>query len=103
MKKMRKGYCVIAHRIDCGDEVVFQIDGKNGKDFFSTKSEARNAMKADYRIMADAYSPEWSADGKTDPCQRRIGKDEIFLNVPIWNGEEKKDDWILCHWKIVEV
>lgn len=103
MKRMKKGYCVIAHRIDCGDEDIFQMEDGGGRDFFSSKVEARRAMKADYGSTVEDYSHEWSADGKTDPCQRKIEKDEILLNIPVWNADEGKDDWIQCHWKIVEI
>jgi len=103
MKKMPKRYAVLCHRIDCGDETVFQLENEHGVDWWDTKSEARRAMKADFRLMEEDYSPEWSADGKTDPCIRAIGNDEIRLIIPIWNAELEKEDTIQCHWQIVEI
>ena len=103
MKKMKKCYCVIARRIDCGDDDVFQLETDGRRDFFPTKADARRAMKADYLLMTDEYSTEWSADGKTNPCRRKVEKDEIFLDIPVWNGDKMKEDWIQCHWKIVEI
>lgn len=93
MKKMPKRYIVLCHRIDCGDETVFQLNDEHCVDWWKTKSEARKAMKADYGIMADEYVC----------CKREIGKDEIRLIVPIWNAELEKDDTIQCHWQIVEI
>ena len=103
MKKIKKAYCVVAHRIDCGDETVFQVENNSNKDWFSTKSEARKAMKEDYQLMIDAYYDSCEVDGNEDKFQSKIEKDEIFMNIPIWNSETEKEDWILCHWKIVEI
>lgn len=99
--KMKSAYAVLCHRIDCGDESVFLLED-GGEDSWPSVAKARKAMKKDYETMCDEYSPDWSADGK-DPCNHAVTKDEIFMQVPIWDGEKEKDSWILCHWKIVQI
>ena len=96
--KMKNVYTVLCHRIDCEDEATFILEGA---ECCKTATEARKLMREDFNIMRDDYSPEWSADGKTDPCTVRKDKDEIWFDVPICDGEKQKDSWIHCHWKVV--
>lgn len=97
--KMKNVFTVLCHRIDCEDEDTFVLEGA---ECCKTISEARKLMKADFNYMREVYSPEWSADGKIDPCTTRKEKDEIWFDVPIWDGENEKDSWIHCHWKVVK-
>ena len=96
--KMKNVYTVLCHIIDCEDENTFVLEGAER---CKNISEARRLMREDFNDMRMAYSPCWSADGKTDPCTTMKEKDEIRFDVPIWDGENEKDSWIHCHWKVV--
>lgn len=69
---------------------------------FSRIADARKAMKADYESFGESYDAEWSADGK-DHCKRKVSKDEISIDVPIWDGENERESWIHARWKIVKL
>jgi len=97
---MKPSYAVVCHRIDCGDETTFMLED-NGKDWWSDIKDARKAMRADYNIMCDEWSADWSVDGK-EHCIKRTSRDEIFMDIPCAN-ENGDEDWIRCHWKIVKM
>ena len=94
--KMKNRYAVMCHRVDCGDETVFQLGGDNGKDWWNTLAKARKAMKADYKLTCE------ECDVGKD-CKRRVGKGEIRLVIPIWDSDTQKMDILSCRWKIVKV
>lgn len=98
--KMKDKFAVVCHCVDCEDETTFLL---SGAECCKTITEARKLMKEDFGLMREEYSPVWSADGKTDPCTLKKDKDEIWFDVPIWDGENEKDSWIRCHWKIVKI
>ena len=98
--KTKPAYAVLCHRIDCEDEDTFLLENAEA---CKTVTEARKAMRDDFKYMREEWSPEWSADGKTDPCFTRKEKDEIWFDIPVWDGENEKDSWIHCHWKVVKV
>ena len=98
--KMKDKFAVVCHRVDCEDEETFLLDGA---ECCETIAEARKLMKKDFQLMREEYSPEWSADGKTDPCTLKKYKDGICFYIPIWDCENKKESWIVCHWKIVKI
>ena len=99
--KMKNVFTVLCHRIDCEDEETFVLEGA---ECCKTVSEARKLMKEDFWEMRVSYFPKCGADSKTDPCTTRKEKDEIWFDVPIWDwdGENGKDSWIHCHWKVVK-
>ena len=98
--KMKDKFVVVCHLVDCKDEYTFLLDGA---ECCETIAEARKLMKEDFKNIWEEYSPEWSADGKTDPCTLKKYKDEIWFYIPIWDCGNKKESWIVYHWKIVKI
>ena len=98
---MKPSYVVLCHRIDCGDEITFTLEGEDGKDTWDNIKDARKAMREDYAVMCDDWSAEWTVDRK-EHCIKRTSTDEIFMDIPCAN-EDGEEDWIRCHWKIVKM
>lgn len=101
-KRLKPTYSVLCHRVDCGEEEVFFLDGA---EHLPNYKAARRLMLQDYRLMRESYSPEWTVDGK-DHCvhgffPNRKDPKEILLFVPIWDGEREKESQISCHWSII--
>jgi hypothetical protein len=97
---MKESYMVVCHRIDCGDEETFVLEGAEN---LSNIADARKMMTGDFEEMCDYYGVELNTDGKTVNCKKKVTDDEIWLDVSIYNADTSKDDWIRCHWKIVKI
>lgn len=100
-KALKPTYSVLCHRVDCGDEEVFLLEGAENLPLH----KARKAMLKDFQEMRESYSPEWSVDGR-DPCATEFipnGRNpmEIYFYIPIWDGEREKESQITCHWSII--
>lgn len=98
--RYKKKYAVLTRLVDCEDDWGIALLAESPLKDFSTIKEARSAMKKDYRRFCESYDAEWTCDGK-DHCRRMVNKDEISIDVPIWDGENEKDSWIRVRWKIV--
>ena len=108
-KKLKPKFAVLCRLIDCEDDWEVFLLGNGGigldvcgKETFDTVGAARAAMKRDYNTFATSYDAHWSVDGK-DHCRRAVSKDEISIDVPIWDAENQKDSWIRARWKIVSI
>ena len=97
---MKESYMVVCHRIDCGDEGTFVLEGAEN---LPSIVEARKIMQEDVEETCDYYDVDWSENGKTNSCTKKVAEDEIWLDVPIYNADEDREDWIRCHWKIVKI
>lgn len=94
--RYKKKYAVLSRLVDCEEDWGLFVTYKD----FATIKEARSSMKKDYRRFCESYDDEWTCDGK-DRCRRVVKKDEISIDIPIWDGENAKDSWIRARWKIV--
>ena len=75
---MKDKFAVVCHRVDCEDEETFLLDGA---ECCETIAEARKLMKEDFKNIREEYSPEWSADGKTDHCTlKNIKMEFVFIS-----------------------
>lgn len=102
---MRPKYAVLCRLVDCEDDWGLWLMGRNdseGHVEFESVAEARKAMKTDYEGMSESYGADWTVDGK-DHCVRKVGRDEISLDVPIWDGENDRESWIRARWKVVKI
>lgn len=95
-------YVVLAKRSDCGDLAVFTIEDSFGRDHWPSFAQARAAMKADYEIMREEYSPDKTRDGK-DVRVCKLDRSSAVFSVPIWDGERKRESMLKCKWKVVEI
>ena len=103
--KYKKKYAVMCRLVDCEEDWgIFLLCGEQDNEplTFDTLPAARKAMKEDYKFFAESYDAEWTSDGK-DHCKRNVGKDEISIDVPIYDAENEKESWIHAKWKIVEL
>lgn len=104
--KCKTKYMVICRLVDCEEDFGLFPLLKDTKEedgdieVFDTVTEARKAMKKDYEYFAESYDAEQSVDGK-DHCKRNVGKDTIEIKVPVWDGENDRDSWIVAKWAIV--
>ena len=109
-RKLKPKFAVLCRLVDCEDDWGVFLLGKDGIFFdmhddaetFDTEGAARAEMKKDYKYFALSYDAHWSVDGK-DHCKRTVSKNEISIDVPIWDVENKKDSWIRAKWKIVSI
>lgn len=105
MKNIPRRYAVLCRLVDCQEDwglsLLTPYDSTSPKTF-NTKALARTEMKKDYGRLCESYSAEWSANEK-DPCFRKVEKDEIYLRIPIWDGEKGEESYIHAKWKIVEL
>ena len=104
--KCKTKYMVICRLVDCENDFgLFPLcsDERGSRDevrVFDTVTEARKAMKADYETFSESYDADMSVDGK-DHCKRKVGKDTIEIKVPVWDGENERDSWIVAKWAVV--
>ena len=94
---MKPLYTVLCHRNDCGDEDMFVLEGmQNGR----SRTAARHMMREDFRLVYE----DWCYDcegGDGTPCEITKKPDEIVMDVPTWNADTGREDWIRFHWKVV--
>lgn len=93
--KLKPTCTVLCHRVDCGDEEVFILDGCESL----TLKQARDYMLADYEVMCEMYDQRKHGEAS---CRHEVTANEIRMDVPIWDGERSQEGWIRCHWTIVE-
>jgi len=109
--RYKSKYAILCRLVDCEEDWGLFLRGSDSKPqdgpygdpvTFDSLREARVFMKADYALFAESYDAEWSANGR-DPCRRKESKDEISIDVPIWDGENGRESWIHARWKIVKL
>ena len=95
-------YAVICRLVDCEEDWgLFTLNDDSDKPLvFSRIADARRVMKDNYKSFSESYDAEWSCDGK-DHCKRNVRKDEISIDVPIYDAENEKDSWIVARWSVV--
>ena len=101
--KYKKKYAVIRHLVDCEEDWgVTPLCGEQDNEplSFDTPSAARKAMKEEYEEFNVTCDAVYSGDGK-DHCKRNVGKDEISIDVPMYDAENDRDSWIRVRWKVV--
>lgn len=95
-------FAVLVKRSDCGDVDVFTVKDSHGRVFWKTFGEARKVMEADYQVMCDEYSPNWTRTGE-DVRRHKLERAGAEFSVPVWDGERQCDSRLECKWKVVEI